>query len=160
MAKEIERKFLVKGDAWRALAKGTTYRQGYLNSDKEGKVRIRTAGAKAFVTIKGITVGATRSEYEYEIPFDDGKAMLDTLAEKPLIEKKRYRIPVDNLTWEIDEFLGENAGLIVAEVELKSEDQTFDKPVWLGDEVTSDPRHSTANLIKNPFTRCSYLAAL
>ena len=155
MAKEIERKFLVKGDAWRALAKGTTYRQGYLNSAKERTVRIRTADAKAFVTIKGITIGATRSEYEYEIPFDDGKEMLDTLAEKPLIEKKRYKIPVGNVTWEIDEFLGENAGLIVAEVELKSADQTLDKPTWVGDEVTNDPRYFNANLVKNPFTRWS-----
>ena len=152
MAKEIERKFLVNGDAWRALAEGTTYRQGYLNSAKERTVRIRTADGRAFLTIKGITVGATRSEYEYEIPFDDGKAMLDTLVEKPLIEKKRYKIPVGNVTWEIDEFLGENVGLIIAEVELKGADQTFDKPVWLGDEVTSDPRYFNANLIKNPFT--------
>ena len=155
MAKEIERKFLVKGDAWRALAKGTIYRQGYLNSAKERTVRIRTADAKAFVTIKGIMIGPTRSEYEYEIPFDDGQAMLDTLAEKPPIEKKRYKIPVGNVTWEIDEFLGENAGLIVAEVELKSTDQTFDKPVWVGEEVTDDPRYLNANLVKNPFTRWS-----
>ena len=155
MAKEIERKFLVKGDAWRALAKGATYRQGYLNSAKERTVRVRIADGRAFLTIKGITVGATRSEYEYEIPLDDGKAMLDTLVEKPLIEKKRYKIPVGNVTWEIDEFLGENVGLIVAEVELKGADQTFDKPVWLGDEVTSDPRYFNANLIKNPFTRWS-----
>jgi CYTH domain-containing protein len=155
MAKEIERKFLVNGDAWRALAEGTTYRQGYLNSAKERTVRIRTADGRAFLTIKGITVGATRSEYEYEIPFDDGKAMLDTLVEKPLIEKKRYKIPVGNVTWEIDEFLGENVGLIIAEVELKGADQTFDKPVWLGDEVTSDPRYFNANLIKNPFMRWS-----
>ena len=155
MAKEIERKFLVKGDAWRALAKGTTYRQGYLNSAKERTVRIRTAGAQAFITIKGMTVGATRSEYEYEIPLGDAKEMLETLAEKPLIEKTRYKIPVGNLTWEIDEFLGENTGLIVAEVELKGADQTFDKPVWLGDEVTNDPRYFNANLIKNPFTRWS-----
>ena len=94
MAKEIERKFLVNGDAWRALAKGTMYRQGYLNSAKERTVRIRTADEKAFLTIKGITVGAIRSEYEYEIPFDEGNAMLEELAEKPLIEKRRYKIPV------------------------------------------------------------------
>jgi len=152
-AKEIERKFLVKGDAWRALAKGTTYRQGYLNSAKERTVRVRTAEDKAFLTIKGLTVGATRAEYEYEVPFDEGKAMLDALAEKPLIEKKRYKIPAGGLTWEIDEFLGDNAGLIVAEVELKSEDQAFERPLWLGDEVTGDPRYYNANLIKKPFTR-------
>ena len=153
MAKEIERKFLVKGDAWRALAKGTTYRQGYLNSAKERTVRVRTAEDKAFLTIKGLTLGATRAEYEYAIPFDEGKAMLDALAEKPLIEKKRYKIPAGGLTWEIDEFLGDNAGLIVAEVELKSEDQAFDRPAWLGDEVTGDTRYYNANLIKKPFTR-------
>ena len=153
MAKEIERKFLVKGDAWRALAKGTTYRQGYLNSAKERTVRVRTAEDKAFLTIKGLTLGATRAEYEYEIPFDEGKAMLDALAEKPLIEKKRYKIPAGDLTLEIDEFLGDNAGLTVAEVELKSEDQAFDRPAWLGDEVTGDTRYYNANLIKKPFTR-------
>ena len=148
MAKEIERKFLVKGDAWRALANGTTYRQGYLNSAKERTVRVRTAEDKAFLTIKGLTLGATRAEYEYAIPFDEGKAMLDALAEKP-----RYKIPAGDLTWEIDEFLGDNAGLIVAEVELKSEDQAFDRPAWLGDEVTGDTRYYNANLIKKPFTR-------
>ena len=152
MAKEVERKFLVKGDAWRTLAKGTTYRQGYLNSAKERTVRIRTTDDKAYLTIKGITVRATRAEYEYEIPYDEGKAMLDSLAEQPLIEKRRYKIPAGDLTWEIDEFLGDNTGLIVAEVELKSEDQAFTRPVWLGDEVTSDPRYYNANLIKNPFT--------
>jgi len=93
MATEIERKFLVRGDAWRSFAKGTTYRQGYLNSAKERTVRVRTADAKAFLTVKGVTVGATRSEYEYEIPFDEGKAMLETLAEKPLIEKSVTRFP-------------------------------------------------------------------
>ena len=152
MGKEIERKFLVRGDAWRLLAKGTTYRQGYLNSVK---VRVRTTDAKAFLTIKGVTVGATRPEYEYEIPFDEGKAMLDALAEKPLIEKKRYKIPVGGVMWEVDEFLGDNAGLIVAEVELTSEGQAFDMPAWIGEEVTGDPRYYNANLIKNPFTRWS-----
>ena len=155
MAKEIERKFLVRGDTWRSSAKGTAYRQGYLNSAKERTVRVRIADAKAFLTIKGVTVGATRSEYEYEIPFDEGKAMLETLAEKPLIEKKRYKIPVGDLTWEIDEFLGDNAGLIVAEIELTSEDRAFDMPAWIGEEVTGDPRYYNANLIKNPFTRWS-----
>jgi len=153
MAKEVERKFLVRGDAWRALSQGTTYRQGYLNSAKERTVRVRTAGDKAYLTVKGLTIGATRAEYEYEIPFADGKAMLDTLAEKPLIEKKRYRIGAGDLTWEIDEFLGDNAGLIVAEVELESEDQDFARPAWLGDEVTDDPRYYNANLVRNPFSR-------
>jgi adenylate cyclase len=153
MGKEIERKFLIKGDAWRSQAKGTFYRQGYLNSAKERTVRIRTIDDKAFLTIKGLTVGATRSEYEYEIPLADCNAMLDVLAEKPLIEKKRYKVPFEGLTWEIDEFSGDNAGLIVAEVELKSEAQAFKRPEWVGAEVTADPRYFNSNLIKHPFTR-------
>ncbi len=153
MGKEIERKFLVRGDVWRSLAKGTAYRQGYLNSAKERTVRIRTIDAQAFLTIKGLTVGATRSEYEYEIPLADCNAMLDALAEKPIIEKKRYKIPFKGLTWEIDEFFGENDGLIVAEVELKSETQIFEKPEWAGEEVTADPRYFNSNLIKHPFTK-------
>jgi adenylate cyclase len=153
MGQEIERKFLVKGDSWRALGKGTTYRQGYLNSVKERTVRIRTVGDKAFLTIKGLTVGATRMEYEYEIPTADCNTMLDALAERPLIEKKRYKVEFDRLIWEIDEFFGENAGLVVAEVELKSEDQAFKKPEWVGDEVTDDPRYFNANLIKHPYSK-------
>lgn len=153
MGKEIEKKFLVRGDVWRSLAKGTAYRQGYLNSAKERTVRIRTIDAKAFLTIKGLTVGATRSEYEYEIPVADCDAMLDALAEKPIIEKKRYKVPFAGLTWEIDEFFGDNAGLIVAEVELESETQIFEKPDWVGEEVTADPRYFNSNLIKHPYTK-------
>ena len=153
MAKEIERKFLIKGEAWRALAEGTMYRQGYLNSAKERTVRVRTVGDKAFLTIKGITVGATTAEYEYEIPFADCNALLDDLAEKPLIEKKRYKIRQGEFIWEIDEFFGDNQGLIVAEIELTSEDQQFGKPDWIGEEVTGDPRYFNSNLIKRPFTR-------
>ncbi len=153
MGKEIERKFLVRGDAWRTLASGVLYRQGYLNSNRERTVRIRTIGDKAFLTVKGMTVGATRAEYEYPIPFDDCNAMLDALAEKPLIEKKRYKIPQSPFIWEIDEFFGENEGLIVAEIELQSEEQRFDKPDWIGAEVTDDPRYFNSNLSRHPFTR-------
>jgi CYTH domain-containing protein len=153
MAKEIERKFLVVGDAWRALAEGTLYRQGYLNSVKERTVRIRTVGDKAFLTIKGITVGSTRVEYEYPIPLADCNAMLDGLAEQPIIEKKRYRIPLDGHVWEVDEFFGENSGLIVAEIELKSEDESFSKPAWIGEEVGSDPRYFNSNLIAHPYSK-------
>jgi len=151
MAQEIERKFLLKNDTWRANATGTMYRQGYLNSAKERTVRIRTVGDQAFLTIKGISVGATRAEYEYPISLDDCNAMLDDLAEKPLIEKKRYKIRHGELTWEIDEFFGDNQGLIVAEVELQSETQAYEKPPWIGDEVTGDPRYFNSNLIKLPF---------
>ena len=152
MGTEIERKYLVTGDAWRALAPGTHYRQGYLNSDKERTVRIRSTGDKAYITIKGLTVGASRPEYEYEIPVADADAMLDGLAERPLIEKRRYKIPHGGVTIEVDEFLGENAGLVVAEVELQSEDQRFDKPAWFGEEVTGDPRYYNANLVRHPYS--------
>lgn len=153
MGQEIERKFLVRGDVWRSQATGTACRQGYLNSAKERIVRIRTIKDRAFLTIKGLTVGATRSEYEYEIPVADCDAMLDALAEKPLIEKIRYKVPFAGLIWEIDEFFGDNAGLIVAEVELTSGGQTLRKPEWAGEEVTDDPRYFNSNLIKHPYTR-------
>mgnify|MGYP001462870945 FL=1 len=152
MAQEIERKFLITGEAWRELAKGTAYRQGYLSTVKERTVRVRTIDDKGFLTIKGITVGATRAEYEYEIPAGDANEMLDDLCEQPIIEKKRYKVPLDGFIWEIDEFGGVNEGLIVAEIELESEDQKFNKPDWIGDEVSGDPRYFNSNLIANPFT--------
>lgn len=151
MAKEIERKFLVNGTEFKNLAKGTSYRQGYLSTVKERTVRVRTIDDKGYLTIKGITVGATRVEYEYEIPASEADDMLSNLCEKPLIEKNRYKIPFAGLTWEIDEFFGDNDGLIVAEVELESEEQKFEKPAWIGEEVTSDPRYFNSNLTKNPF---------
>lgn len=152
MAKEIERKFLVIGDDWRKLATGTHYRQGYLNSAKERTVRIRTIDDKAFLTIKGLTVGVTRMEFEYPIPHADCVTMLEHLAEKPIIEKSRYKIKMGNLTWEVDEFYGVNEGLIVAEVELESEDQKYEKPHWIGEEISSDPRYFNSNLVANPYT--------
>ena len=152
MAKEIEHKFLLVGDAWRELAKGTHYRQGYLNSTKERTVRVRTIDVKGFLTVKGITVGATRAEYEYEIPHADCTAMLDDLAEKPIIEKKRYKISFGGFIWEVDEFFGVNEGLVVAEIELENEDQTFEKPRWVGEEVTGDPRYFNSNLVRSPYT--------
>lgn len=155
MGKEIERKFLVVGEEWRALAEGTAYRQGYLSTVKERTVRVRTIDDAGFLTIKGITIGATRAEYEYPIPAADANQMLDDLCEKPIIEKRRYKIAHGGFTWEVDEFDGVNAGLIVAEVELESEDQAFEKPSWIGDEVTGDPRYYNANLIANPFTTWS-----
>jgi len=150
MGKEIERKFLVKGDSWRAQAHGKRYRQGYLSTVKERTVRVRVAGDQGYITIKGITVGAARAEYEYEIPL--ANKMLDTLCERPIVEKTRYRLPQDDIVWEIDEFEGDNRGLIVAEVELKDEQQSYPKPDWLGQEVTGDPRYFNANLVAKPFT--------
>jgi len=153
MGKEIEKKFLISGDAWRELGEGVLYRQGYLSTVKERTVRVRTIGKKGYLTIKGLTVGATRLEYEYEISVSDSNEMLDELCEKPIIEKNRYKIEFGGLIWEVDEFFGENEGLIYAEVELTSEDQEFEKPEWIGEEVTGDPRYFNSNLIKNPFTK-------
>jgi CYTH domain-containing protein len=151
MGVEIERKFLVEGDEWRAGSTGTEYRQGYLSTVKERTVRIRTMGGRAVLTVKGITVGATRAEFEYDIPFGDAEQMLDELCERPLIEKTRHLIEYRGLTWEVDEFDGANAGLLIAEVELDEDGQTVELPSWVGDEVTEDPRYYNANLIAHPY---------
>lgn len=153
MGTEIERKFLVKGKAWRSLAAGVECRQGYLNRAKERTVRVRTIDRNGFLTIKGITTGASRAEYEYEIPVADADAMLNDLCEKPLIEKSRYKIDFKGFVWEVDEFFGENQGLIVAEVELASEDQQFEIPAWIGEEVTGDSKYLNSNLINNPYLK-------
>lgn len=151
MSVEIERKFLVYGEEWKSLGKPVLLRQGYLSSTPERVVRVRIEGDDAMLTIKGRNVGAIRSEWEYPIPFGDAAALLDQLCERPLIEKYRYRIEYHGFTWEIDEFLGENVGLVVAEIELQSEQQQFDKPDWIGDEVTHDTRYFNANLIRYPY---------
>ncbi|MEW6334628.1 MAG: CYTH domain-containing protein [Thermodesulfobacteriota bacterium] len=153
MGVEIERKFLVKGDLWKSSARGARYRQGYLNSARERTVRVRTIGEMGYLTVKGIAAGASRIEFEYVIPTADADAMLTDLCEKPLIEKNRYRIRAGEHTWEIDEFFGENRGLVVAEVELAGEEQAVEKPEWIGEEVTGDPRYFNSNLIKHPYTK-------
>jgi adenylate cyclase len=153
MGKEIERKFLIKSDGWRSLASGTMYRQGYLSTVKERTVRVRTVGERGFLTIKGVTTGVTRAEFEYEIPVTEANAMLDSLCERPLIEKSRYRIEHRGLVWEVDEFFGENQGLVIAEVELVNEGQRIDLPSWVGEEVSDDPRYFNSNLTKHPYTR-------
>jgi CYTH domain-containing protein len=151
MGTEIERKFMVKEGTWRNV-KGTSYRQGYLSTVKERTVRVRTIEDKGYLTIKGIAIGASRMEFEYEIPRQDAATLLD-ICEKPLIEKNRYKAEHGGFVWEIDEFFGENQGLIVAEIELESEDQYFSKPDWVGEEVTGDPRYFNSNLIKNPYMK-------
>lgn len=151
MGKEIERKFLVKDKSYQTLGKGVLYYQGFLSTVKERVVRVRVVGEKAFLTIKGVSKGAKRTEFEYEIPTGDAEFMLDELCEKPIIIKYRYNINFGEFLWEVDEFKGENDGLVVAEIELQHEDQKFDKPNWLGEEVTEDPRYYNANLIKHPF---------
>ena len=152
MGEEIERKFRVRGDAWRAQATGTSIRQGFLSTDPERTVRVRVAGARGTLTIKGKTLGARRAEYEYDIPASDAARMLDTLCKRPLIEKERFTLRAGSHVWEIDVFAGDNAGLVVAEIELEAEDEKFETPSWLGEEVTDDPRYFNANLVKNPFT--------
>ena len=152
MGKEIERKFLIKGDRWRALARGTRYRQGYLSTVKERTVRVRTIADRGYLTIKGVTEGISRVEFEYEIPVEDADILLDGLCERPLIEKDRYKIQHGGHTWEVDEFFGDNAGLILAEVELESEQQAYEKPEWIDREVSDDPRYFNANLIANPYS--------
>lgn len=154
MGNEIERKFLVKGTAWKSLAKGITCRQGYLSSKKECTVRVRTMGDKGYLTIKGETIGIGRPEFEYEIPVDEANYMLEALCEKPIIEKVRRRIQHDDgMIWEVDEFKGENKGLVVAEIELKNEKQPFELPAWVSEEVTHDPKYYNVNLIRCPYSK-------
>ena len=150
MAEEIERKFLVTGEGWR---QGTPQHlvQAYLNRDPERCVRIRIADDQAFLTIKGKNRGIRRAEFEYALPLDDAQQLLD-LCEGPIIDKLRYRIPCGELCWEVDEFSGENAGLVVAEIELESEHQTFPRPEWLGEEVSDDARYYNSSLSRHPYS--------
>lgn len=152
MGIEIERKFLLAADDWRQLARGKRYRQGYLCARKERTVRVRTIEDQGYLTVKGPSTGAVRMEYEYEIPVEDANVLLNELCEKPLIEKKRYTISHQGFLWEIDEFFGENLGLVLAEIELVNENQQFDKPDWIGEEVTGDPRYFNSYLVRNPYT--------
>lgn len=151
MATEIERKFLLKNDSWRRGAKGMQVRQGYLCTEVERTVRVRTTGNNGFLTIKGRSEGASRMEFEYAIPLTEANSMLEELCKKPLIEKMRYKIDYGGLTWEVDEFYGENEGLILAEVELEHENQSLLLPDWVGKEVTGDPKYFNANLIEHPY---------
>ena len=154
MGKEIEHKFLVKDDRWKKNVSGIFYRQGYLSSDKKRIVRIRTIGSKGFIAVKGLTKGISRLEFEYLIPNTDAEIILYQLCERPLIEKTRYVIDIAGIKWEIDEFKGENEGLVIAEVEVASENQKIKKiPDWIGKEVSGDPRYFNSNLIKHPYSK-------
>lgn len=154
MAKEIERKFLVTSDSWRSDAVGKPYCQGYIATAVPGQsVRVRIAGDQGYLTIKGPADGLSRAEFEYPIPVADAKEMLDTLCVRPLIEKIRYRLPLGEVVWEIDEFKGENAGLIVAEVELASESQSVVLPEWTGVEVSGQAKYYNASLVGNPYSK-------
>ena len=151
MPREIERKFLPKNDAWRALAyRSQTLRQGYLASGKRMSVRVRIAGGDAYLNIKAGGLVASRMEYEYPLPLADAGELL-ALAEGPLIEKTRHYVTHDGKTWEIDEFHGDNAGLVVAEIELQREDEPFAHPAWLGTEVTELERYYNVRLVTRPY---------
>ena len=149
MGLEIERKFLVK-DTWRPEGEGVPMKQGYVAGGGPLIVRVRTAGGRAFLTLKGRTEGVTRAEFEYDVPVEDAEKIL-ALAGGPLIEKTRYRVPFGAHTWEIDVFAGANEGLVVAEIELAREDEIFEHPPWLGAEVSDDPRYYNSNLAEHPF---------
>lgn len=153
MNMEIERKFLVVGDQWRDAGQPTFYCQGYLNTDPYRTVRVRIVGSAATLTIKGIARGAARAEFEYSIPLDDARQLLQ-LCEQPLIEKHRRKISVEDVVWEVDEFAGENRGLVIAEVELVAEDQPLALPAWVGEEVTHDSRYFNSYLVTHPY--CSW----
>jgi adenylate cyclase len=150
MPTEIERKFLVTGPEWHD-AFSIHIRQGYLCRGNEITVRVRVANEKAYLTIKGIKKGISRQEFEYEIPVADAEQLLK-LSNGCVIEKIRHVVMYKSFAWEVDEFLGENAGLIVAEIELENEDQIFERPEWLGREVTGDPRYANAYLASNPYS--------
>ncbi len=152
MGTEIERKFLVSGQGWRdAVREARPMRQGYLVAERARSVRIRVVGSDATLTIKGETQGATRPEFEFPIPLDDAARILETLCLRPLVEKTRHLVEHAGHQWELDVFSGANAGLVVAELELESEDEDFEKPPWLGDEVTDDPRYYNASLARRPY---------
>jgi adenylate cyclase len=152
MPLEIERKFLVRSDAWRAAAHDAQrLRQGYLNNETRCSVRVRTSAEQAWLNIKGVTIGAQRQEFEYPIPLADADVILDTLSLKPLIEKVRHYVLAGPHVWEIDEFEGDNTGLVVAEIELGHPDETFERPDWLGEEVTEDVRYYNTSLSRKPY---------
>jgi CYTH domain-containing protein len=152
MNQEIEHKYLIRKDLWYAVHKprGVNIRQGYLQTDPGKTIRIRTTGSEAFLTIKGPSRNATRAEFEYPVPPEEADDLLQLCA-APVIEKVRYRMEHAGKTWEVDEFFGENEGLILAEIELTSEEEIYERPAWIGEEVTGDPRYYNAYLALHPF---------
>jgi adenylate cyclase len=152
VAKEIERKFLVTGEGWREnTQRAVRYRQGYLNDAKDCSIRVRVGAGKAFLNIKSATLGVQRHEYEYPIPFDDANEMLDRFCQGALVDKTRHYVQHEGYTWEVDVFEGDNAGLVVAEIELQDEAERFPLPSWVGAEVSDDPRYYNVCLVKHPY---------
>jgi len=156
MAVEIEKKFLLANDNWRQqVKKSIQFSQGYLVGSEKASVRVRIEADKSNINIKGATLGMTRQEFEYPIPMEDAEELLETLCDKPLIKKTRHYVYSGVHVWEIDEFGGDNEGLIVAEIELSHEDETFEKFDWLGEEVSEDKRYYNSMLIRNPYKNWS-----
>jgi adenylate cyclase len=152
MATEIERKFLVLNDHWRRdVSTETRYRQGYLSIKETASVRVRTGGGRAFLNIKSGKSALRRLEFEYEIPMQDAEQILDDVIDLPVIDKTRYLVPHGGHVWEVDVFAGANEGLVVAEVELGSEEEAFERPDWLGEEVSEEPRYLNVNLVRHPY---------
>jgi adenylate cyclase len=154
MAREIERKFLLTHDGWRGLVTHSVdMRQGYMSSAPEVSVRVRIAGPDAFLNFKGATLGVARHEFEYPIPLEDAAEMLELFCGERVLTKTRHHVPFAGEVWEIDEFHGANAGLIVAELELEREDSVFERPDWIGEEVSDDPRYYNVCLVEQPWSR-------
>ncbi len=153
MAKEIERKFLVKNDSWKDDLQGVPCRQGYLAKDEEVTVRVRIIGDRGYLTVKGKTHGILRDEFEYEISITDAGIMLQAMCVRGKVEKIRYKVESSGMTWDVDEFLGDNAGLTLAEIELESEDKKIVRPDWVGEEVTGDIRYYNSYLAEHPYTK-------
>lgn len=152
MGREIERKFLPSGEGWReGITESRRMRQGYLHNSERCSVRVRSDGRRAAINVKSGTLGVERSEFDYPIPLAEAERLLEGLCLKPLIEKTRHYVPVGGHTWEIDVFEGENAGLVVAEIELAAPDEPFERPPWLGAEVSDDPRYYNVCLVTHPF---------
>jgi len=150
---EIERKYLLRNDDWRLNAnQGTDYEQGYIIGSDKASVRVRLEGATAMLNIKSATLGIKRQEYEYEIPVNEALELLSSLCAKPLVKKTRYIVIENDDKWEIDVFSGDNTGLVMAEIELQSEDQSIELPSWCGQEVSDDPRYYNVNLVKHPYS--------
>jgi len=153
MATEIERKFKVISDEYKKIGKPLNCKQGYLNTQNEPLVRIRIMGEKAYLTLKGKNEGIRRLEFEYEIPVLDAEELLSNFCSTTLIEKNRYILTVKDTVWEVDEFLGENSGLVIAEVELLSENDNFSKPSWIGQEVSHETKYYNYKLVEHPYSK-------
>jgi adenylate cyclase len=153
MAFEIEHKYLVKKELWRKVVpqKSLAIKQGYLLTDPNKTIRVRVKGDKGYITIKGKSVGASRQEFEYEVPLADAEELFVNFSSS-LIEKVRHIVSIDNKTWEVDVFSGRNEGLIIAEIELTAEDERYNIPDWVGENVTADTKYANSNLSTNPFT--------